>query len=319
MIPPPATPRTDPGVTPVVWVVFNRPDCTARSLAAIRAARPRRLYVVADGPRPDRPGEAALCAEVRALVEQGVDWPCEVVLDYAPANLGLARRVTSGLDAVFARETEAIILEDDCVPDPTFFPFCTELLARYRDEPRVGQISGSTFQGAGRADAASYYFSRYPHCWGWATWRRAWRHYDHAMPAWGKPGAAAWLAEKITDPAERRYWAHSFDATAAGRMDSWAYRWTLALWAQNSLSLTPGRNLVSNIGFDASATHTREATALTARPLSPMPFPLIHPASQSRDPSADEHTSQLIYRRPSLPARILRRVRRMLVNGGVGA
>jgi hypothetical protein len=314
----PATPETDPAIPPVVWVVFNRPDCAARSLAAIRAARPRRLYVVADGPRPDRAGEAARCAEVRALVDQGVDWPCDVVRDYAPANLGLARRVSSGLDAVFARETEAIILEDDCIPDPTFFPFCAELLERYRDEPRVGQITGCTYQGAAPAEPASYYLSRYPHCWGWATWRRAWRHYDHAMTAWRKPGAHAWLAGRVPDPAERRYWRCSFDATADGRMDSWAYRWTLALWQHDCLSITPYRNLVSNIGFDARATHTREATALTARLVSPMAFPLVHPASLVVDAAADGRTSGLVYRRPSLPARIQRRLQRIFSSVGGG-
>src|ERR1019366_6764616 len=157
MSPPLATSEIDQQGPLVVFLIFNRPDCTVRSLAAIRAARPRRLYVVADGPRSDRAGEAALCAEVRTLVESGVDWPCEVIRDYAPANLGCARRVSSGLDAVFSRESEAIIIEDDCVADPTFFRFCTELLERYRDAPQVGQIAGCTFQGAGDAGATSYY------------------------------------------------------------------------------------------------------------------------------------------------------------------
>lgn len=296
---------------PVVFLVFNRPDCTARSLAAIRAARPPRLYVVADGPRADRPGEAALCAEVRTMVEQGVDWPCEVIRDYAPANLGCARRVSSGLDAVFARETEAIILEDDCVPDPTFFRFCAELLERYRDEPRIGQIAGCTFQGAGCDAPTSYYFSRYPHCWGWATWRRAWSHYDHAIPGWRNPEAPKWLAEQVPDPAERRYWAHSFSATADGRMNSWAYRWTLALWRRGCLSVTPYRNLVSNIGFHSGATNTRDRNPLADRLVSPMPFPLLHPASFAPDHEADARTSRQVYRRPPVLFRLWRRLRRI--------
>jgi hypothetical protein len=304
-------PASFPLQTPVVFLVFNRPDCTARSLAAIRAAHPPRLYVVADGPRADRPGDAALCAEVRALVQRGVDWRCEVIRDYAPANLGLARRVSSGLDAVFAREPEAIILEDDCVADPTFFRFCAELLERYRDEPRVGQIAGCTFQGAGHEASVSYYFSRYPHCWGWATWRRAWRLYDHAMSGWITPGGSEWLATRVSDPAERRYWAHSFTATADGRMDSWAYRWTLALWRQNCLGITPYRNLVSNIGFDSSATNTRDRNPLAARPVSPMPFPLVHPTSIVPDQPADERTSRQVFRRASLAFRLWRRLRRI--------
>ena len=304
--------------TPLVFLVFNRPDCTARSFAAIRAAAPRRLYVVADGPRPDRPGEAALCANVRALVEQGVDWPCEVIREYAPANLGLARRVSSGLDAVFARETEAIILEDDCVADLTFFRFCAELLERYRDEPKVGQISGVTFQGNESEHSASYYFSRYPDCWGWATWRRAWRYYDHSMSFWRRPEAPHWLAGRIPDPAERRYWLHSFDATADGHMDSWAYRWTLALWQQDCVGITPYRNLVSNVGFGTEATHTQEATALAALPVYPMSFPLAHPNSLVCDVAADDRTSRACYRRPTWAARLRRRLRRIFSQTGGG-
>lgn len=299
-----------PLTTPVVFLVFNRPDCTARSLAAIRAARPARLYVVADGPRADRPADAARCAEVRALVERGVDWPCEVVRDYAPANLGLARRVASGLDAVFAREQEAIILEDDCIPDPTFFPFCAELLARYRGNEQVAQITGCSFQAPGQAWPASYYFSRYPHCWGWATWRRAWRHYDPTMGSWREFGGS--IFRWMESAAERRYWNHSFAATAAGRIDSWAYRWTASLWSQSRLCLTPYRNLISNVGFSPDATHTQETTPLAGLPVTPMAFPLVHPGSPACDTVADAHTSRLVYRRPSWPARALRRLRRLL-------
>jgi hypothetical protein len=310
MSPPRSVPDDIQLATPIVFVVFNRPDCTARSLAAIRAARPRRLYVVADGPRPDRAGEAARCAEVRLLIEQGVDWPCEVIRDYAPANLGCARRVSSGLDAVFAREAEAIILEDDCIADPTFFPFCAHLLERYRDEPLVAQISGTTSQGEGHPGPASYYFSQYPHCWGWATWRRAWRQYDHAMQAWQSAGPRDWLAKRVQVPAERRYWEGNFKATASGRIDSWAYRWTLTLWRQNWLSISPYHNLVSNIGFGPQATHTRETEPAAFMAVAPMRFPLMHPASLTRDIEADARTSRRVFQLPSLRARVQRRLRR---------
>ena len=298
-------------LTPVVFLVFNRPKCTVLSLAAIRVARPARLYVVADGPRSDHPRDEALCAEVRSLVEQGVDWTCEVIREYSPDNLGLALRVSSGLDAVFARETEAIILEDDCVADPTFFPFCAELLERYRGEPKVGQISGVTFQGNGSDHAASYYFSRYPDCWGWATWRRAWRNYDHTMSAWRQAGTRDWLAAKISDPAEKRYWIHSFDATADGRMNSWAYRWILSLWQQDSVGITPYRNLVSNIGFGREATHTQGTSPLAALPVFPVSFPLVHPGTFACDAAADERTSRFCYRRPTWAARLRLRLRRV--------
>jgi hypothetical protein len=298
--------------TPVVFVVFNRPDCTAKSLDRIRTVRPRRLYVVADGARPGRPGEAERVRATRAVVDQGVDWACEVRRDYADTNLGCARRVSTGIDRVFAFEEEAIILEDDCVADPSFFPFCAELLGRYRGEPRIGQIAGCSFQDSRPVGASSYYFSRYPHCWGWATWRRAWRHYDHSMQGWIDGRDRSWLANTLEHPAERAIWTDRFTATAEGRIDSWAFRWTMALWRMGALTVLPYQNLVSNIGFGVQATHTRGPSPAAARALSAMRFPLTHPARIERNQAADEHTSQLLFRPASLLVRVRRRLARWL-------
>jgi hypothetical protein len=283
-------PEQIPLRTAVVFVVFNRPDCTARSLAAIRAARPRRLYVIADGPRPGHAGEAALCAEVRARVERGVDWPCEVIRDYAPGNLGCARRVSSGLDAVFTRESEAIILEDDCVPDPTFFPFCAGLLARLATEAQVGSISGSNFQGREAGGDASYYFSRYPHCWGWATWSRAWKVYDHAMKDWPEARRTGWLRRKFERRREADYWERIFDRVYSGEIDSWAYRWTFASWRHDFLAVVPRVNLVENIGFGDTATHTRRDQPGGRPKLGTLPEWSRHPARIERHGPADRHT-----------------------------
>ncbi|MGC1799486.1 MAG: hypothetical protein WA701_03795, partial [Solirubrobacterales bacterium] len=183
--------------TPVAMLIFNRPETTARVFERVREARPPKLLVVADGPRADRPGEAGRCREARAVVE-AVDWPCELMTDYSEVNLGCGKRISSGLDWVFDSVEEAIVLEDDCLPHPSFFRFCEELLKRYRAEERVVHVSGDNFQSAGRAGGAvgrllrlagrswspSYYFSRYAHVWGWASWRRAWSDYDFEMTAW---------------------------------------------------------------------------------------------------------------------------------------
>ena len=299
--------------TPVVFLVFNRPDCTARSLAAIRAALPRRLYVVADGPRPDRAGEAARCAEVRELVEHGIDWPCEVIYDYAPANLGCARRVSSGLDGVFARESEAIIIEDDCVPEPTFFRYCTELLAYYRAEPQIFVISGTNQQYREFDCAHSYFFSRYNHCWGWATWARAWRHFDFAMKAWPDFWQSGRLTGFLQDPRLGAQWKEIFDQVAAGRIDSWGYRWVFACWLNGALSVLPRRALVKNIGFDARATHTRKVRReLRELTTVPMEFPLVHPPRIERHAEADRHTEAMMYQVPSRLRRMLAPIKRIL-------
>src|SRR5687767_13684909 len=163
--------------TPVALLVFNRPQATARVFEAVARARPPRLLVVADGPRADRPDDGELCHQTRAIIER-VDWPCEVMKDYSDTNLGCRKRVSSGLDWVFSNVADAIILEDDCLPEPSFFPFCEELLERYRDDERVAMIRAGNFLEGRRVASTSYYFSRWFHIWGWATWARAWKHND---------------------------------------------------------------------------------------------------------------------------------------------
>lgn len=296
--------------TPVALLVFNRVETTRRVLDRIRVARPRQLFVVADGPRADRPEDVERCAAVRVLIEDGIDWPCDVRRDYAEQNLGCARRVVSGLNWVFSVAEEAIVLEDDCVPEPTFFPFCAELLARYRHEPRVGVISGSNHQYREFPIEESYYFSVYNHVWGWASWRRAWQHYDHEMRGW--PGYRSskrleeWLGGRTGTAA---YWRGIFDRTG-GFVTVWDYRWTFACWQAGFLSVLPRRPLIQNIGFDAEATHTRQVPEeLRAVMTVPMEFPLKHPKSVEVRAEADAHTESILFRRPHWVRRWLRRLR----------
>ena len=288
--------------TAVAFIVFNRPDVTARVLAAIREARPPVLLVIADGPRAERPGEAEKCAQVRALVEAGVDWPCDVRRNYSEENLGCARRVSSGLDWVFSQVEEAIILEDDCLPDASFFPFCEELLERYCNDDRVAQIAGCSFLPAVEAEMDGYFFSRYPHCWGWATWRRAWAYYDHDMAEWREDREASWLI----GPArmrERHMWSGVFDAVLAGAVDSWAYRWTAAVWSRGALSANARKNLVSNLGFHREATHTRSGV-WGDLPLRRTALPLVrHPEVME-----DEQLDALVGRRVFEPSPLWRRL-----------
>ncbi len=166
--------------SPVLFLVFNRPDSTRKVFDAIRSARPPKLYITADGPRPDRPAEAKLCSEVRAIAS-AVDWPCEVKTLFRESNLGCKAGVSSGITWFFSHEDEGIILEDDVLPVPTFFNFCDEMLERYRDDARVSMISGCNLISNHFSPKQSYFFSRYNLIWGWATWRRAWQHYDVAM------------------------------------------------------------------------------------------------------------------------------------------
>ena len=297
---------------PVVFIVFKRPGLTVEVFARIRESRPAKLFIVADGPRPGHRDEAEKCRQVRELIERGIDWPCEVVRDYSDRNLGSALRVSSGITRVFQQVEEAIILEDDCLPDPTFFPFCAELLERYRGDERVAQIAGCSFRAIQPDNTDSYFFSQYPHCWGWATWRRAWRHYDHSMAAWRDPVRRRELLLRIESPAERKYWRHAFSGTLSERHDAWDYRWTLTCWSRGWLSIVASSNLVSNIGFGIDATHTRDQDPKLTLPANPTPFPLQHPIQIVRDSAADEITGQTYFRRPSLVQRCWQRLRRVV-------
>lgn len=281
-------------------LVFNRPEVTARVFERVRAARPPRLLVVADGPRPDRPGEAERCAEVRAVVER-VDWPCEVDTNYSETNLGCKRRVSSGLDWVFASVEEAILLEDDCLPDPSFFPFCDQLLERYRDDRRVAHITGDNFQ-LGRLrrlrtrlarNLPSYYFSRYPHVWGWASWRSVWETYDVDMKAWREADDPSDFLEAFSDRRERAFWKQTWDSVARGDIDTWDYQWAFACISRGALSIVPHTNLVSNIGFGEESTHTTGKSPVADIPTAEIAFPLHHPAGLERDHGADTYTAKL--------------------------
>jgi hypothetical protein len=290
--------------TPVALFVFNRPSLARAVFEAISQAQPETLLVVADGPRTH--AEAEKCDEVRAIVQR-VDWDCRLLTNLSETNLGCKTRLSSGLDWVFDTVEEAIILEDDCVPHQTFFLFCGELLERYRNDSRVMAISGNNFQSGRRRTSYSYYFSCFNHCWGWASWRRAWSRYDVEMKLWPTLRSTSWLFDILDDPAFVDYYREIFDRTYAGSIDTWDYQWTFACWSQRGLSILPEINLVSNIGFGGDATHTLEAgSPIASLPVGAMEFPISHPPCLVRNRDADRFTFEhAIYPRRSLPVRIL--------------
>ena len=281
--------------TPVVLLVFSRPEQTRRVLEQVRLARPSVLLVVADGPRLDRPGEVQACAAVRRLVEEMVDWHPRLLTNYAEKNMGLRQRVSSGLTWAFEQVDRAIILEDDCVPHPGFFRFCGKLLDLYEHDSRVGVISGGNFQPAEFTCAESYYFSRYNHCWGWATWRRAWKLFDAQMQNWPLLRDSKWLEGVFPDPGHANYWSGIFEKVHRRQIDSWAYAWTFSCWSQSLLTVIPGRNLVSNIGFGEGSTHTTDASSPWSNlPAPGLEFPLRHPVCVSRNHDADDYTQRFV-------------------------
>ena len=214
-------------------------------------------------PAPGVEGEEELCEKTRALLET-VDWPCEVGTDFAGSHLSQTERIESGLDWVFGQAEQAIVLEDDCVPDPSFFPYCDELLERHRDAERVMSVSGDNFQFEEPASEDSYYFSRFPQTWGWATWRRAWEGHDREMTAWPELRDSGWLEEIFDEPSAAAYWAHFLEANYRDR-DAWDRAWLLTSLMREAVHAIPNVNLVSNIGFREDATHTHPEYARAVR------------------------------------------------------
>lgn len=273
----------------VLFLVFNRPDVTEQVLAGIRAARPPRLYIAADGARADRPNEAAACDAVRSLVENGVDWPCTVHTLFREHNLGCRQAVSTAIDWFFQHEEAGIILEDDCLPHPTFFTYCEDLLHHYRDDTRVMHINGSNIMRGWVHDSDySYYFSRHAAIWGWATWRRAWQHYNVATPLLPEIQRKNYLWRHFFNPLEARMMLRPLWATHTGQLDTWDYQWSFTLLVQSGLSIMPNVNLISNIGFGGEATHTFNSSHPWANlPAEPIPRPLCHPSFVIRDTVSD--------------------------------
>jgi hypothetical protein len=269
--------------TPVVLLIFNRPDFTEIVFRAIARARPKRLMVFADGPR--NPEEAALCAQTRAVIK--VDWPCDLTMDVADVNLGCRERVSSGIDKAFADSETAIILEDDCVPDPTFFRFCEEMLDRYRSEERVMSITGANYLGRWKRGWArpSYRFSYFGSPWGWASWRRAWDRFDVTMQAWKHPTTKPWLQDVLQNDETYQFQARRFDIVY-GNQHSWDVAWLFTRLLEAGLTIVPAVNLIRNIGCQGGnsipATHS-----LANMPTSPMGFPLRHPRVVAADRAYD--------------------------------
>jgi len=237
--------------TPVLLMLFNRPEPTAQVAGRIRELHPRRLFLAADGPREDRPGEAELCRAARDAALSAVDWQCELTTRFLDRNLGCRNAVSSHLDWFFDAAEEGIILEDDCLPAPDFFRFAAAMLDRYRQYERVMHIAGANFQNGIRRGSGDWFFSRIPHIWGWASWRRAWRHYDVTMRD---------LPERSRDPEFRARLPHGdfyrwqlerlFRLTREGApgFDTWDCQWHYALLAHDGIAANPNVNLVSNIG-----------------------------------------------------------------------
>jgi hypothetical protein len=304
----------------IALFIFNREVNAKKVFNEIAKAKPSKLFVVGDGPRAYIQGEEEKVRRTREIIRK-VDWKCEVITNFSDNNMGCKKRVSSGLDWIFSQVDEAIILEDDCLPSPTFFRFCEEMLVKYRDNEKISMIGGGNFQFGKLRGGHSYYFSRYCHIWGWATWARAWKDYDVSIKEWPKLKHSNWLLNLELPKAEVRTWARTFQATYSGKIDTWDHQWTFANWRLNRLSIIPNVNLIENIGFGPLATHTHdENNKFSKMSISDIAFPLIHPNEVRCDAEADLFTSKtaiavpLIVRLINNPFSIFKKVKRLFFN-----
>jgi hypothetical protein len=244
--------------SPVLFLVFNRPELTQRVFNAIKASKPKVLYIAADGPRADREDEYLACMKVRDITSQ-IDWPCQVKTLFRELNLGCKEAVSSAIDWFFGEVEEGIILEDDCLPSPSFFSYCDTLLEKYRYDERIRHIGGANLQFGKKWGASSYYFSNLTHVWGWASWRRVWATYDKNLIRYQAAQVRYQLSNIFTDPFILDSWEWIYNKLKAGEIDTWDYQLTFTNFFNNSLSIIPNKNLISNIGFQSDATHTFDA------------------------------------------------------------
>jgi hypothetical protein len=272
---------------PVLFIVYRRPELTRKVLNVISQIQPAKLFVFADGPKE---GEVSKCEAVRNEVVSGVNWPCILRFKKMDYNLGGKWGGYSAIEWFFDNVDRGIILEDDNLPHPSFFPYCEALLERYKADSRIGTICGPNFQFGKNKTPDSYFFSKFAHMWGWATWRRVWRGFDIEIKDWPLTRETKWLKDWEDSPNEYQKWNGILDTMYAGANNAWDYQFTYYRWKNRMLSVYPNANLVSNIGYGVDSTHCKGKNIKSAVPTEAISLPLIHPAKIERNKAADIQT-----------------------------
>jgi hypothetical protein len=280
---------------PIYLNIFNRADLTRKVFAEIQKIRPRKLFITADGPRKNIKSDKNKCIEARLILKE-IDWECEVFTNFSKDNKGSYKSAIEGISWVFKHVDRAIILEDDCIPHFSFFRYCQELLDYYEDDKRIALISGNNFQPIENKIQYSYYFSRYSHIWGWATWKSSWDKVDFNMQHWPKFKQEKGLDSVYCRKHEREYWYKFYQDMYKGKVGPhWDYQFLLSTYMNNSVSILPSTNLISNIGFGSESTNCKTKSSFQALSLKEMRFPLDHPPFLCRNVAADDFTEKKIY------------------------
>lgn len=287
--------------TAVLFLVFNRLDTTKQVFEEIKKAKPPRLYIASDGARAAKEGELSRVKAVREYITNNINWKCEVKTLFREQNLGCKYAVSSAITWFFENEEQGIILEDDCLPSQSFFRFCEELLNRYKNDMRVWQISGDNFQNGIIRGDGSYYFSKYNHIWGWATWTNRWKKYDVEM---NHIANDSFIRNIFSEKEAIECWGNIFRKMKNKEIDTWDYQWTFTTWINNGLTVLPQKNMISNIGFGADATHTVLHDSKLSNMLNHEVEQIQHPSFILPNREADNYTFDHLFSAPSLLKRI---------------
>ncbi|OGR56373.1 MAG: hypothetical protein A3I11_04160 [Elusimicrobia bacterium RIFCSPLOWO2_02_FULL_39_32] len=294
--------------TPILFIIYNRPDLTEKIFNQIRLIKPKKLFVAADGPKQGKKGDIEKCQAARNILTQ-IDWQCEVNTLFSNSNLGCKIGESKPMNWFFDNVSEGIIIEDDTLPDTSFFYFCENLLNYYRSEERVSMISGNNFQFGIKRGSASYYFSKITHTWGWASWRRAWRSYDvqiKTFPTFRKENK---IKEIFEHEGLQKYFLQNLEGTYKNKLDTWDYQWTYAIWLQDGYCIIPNVNLIKNLGFRSDATHTKTYNEKCSNMDVGEIKEIIHPSQIRRDQDAEIHTYNLLYAPQPIAKRLKNKIK----------
>jgi hypothetical protein len=272
--------------TPILFLIFNRPNTTVKVFEKIRELKPKYLYVGADGPRPNYPNDALLCAETRNIVSI-IDWDCQVKTLFNKRNLGCGLSPANAISWFFEHVEEGIILEDDCLPNSSFFKYCESLLGYYRNNEKVMMICGTSYQPKA-LNIDTYYFSKYPHIWGWATWKRAWAKYKFSFDTESNQAISSVIKKEFKHNRERYLWNENMQLIKNG-LDAWDYQLMYWMWKNDGLCIVPWRNTIANIGFGLHATHTIDADSSQSKMTQYEVSNIIHPKKVINDKKADKY------------------------------
>ena len=261
---------------PILFIIFNRLDTTKQVFDEIRRLQPLKLYIASDGPRKNRDGEDKIVEAVRSYVINSIDWNCQVKTFFREKNLGCGKAVSGAISWFFQYEEMGIILEDDCLPSTSFFSYCKELLEKYKDDQRIFHITGHNPLTIVESPY-SYYFSRIQHCWGWASWKRAWDKYNFDINDLDDFVLNKKIDYIFKKKEEKTYWLNVFKQMVDHKIDTWDYQWTYSIFNNNGYCINPTKNLITNIGFNQNATHTFDSNSIYSNQPIYIISEIVHP------------------------------------------